>query len=264
VCVLFCSGGEEVCVWACGDVGCWGGDISIYLSIYIHTHTFIDTHTHIYISINDGHTHTHIYIYILHNRHTHRPPLSHLHMHLQPPRAEDGVVDHVLAVGEADDQGVVERVDAVELREELVHYLRVVVVGVIGVGGLVVGLRVCVVCALGGRETACVHLRVCMRVSRAHTHARTHTHIYILCIYIQTDTQAKQSRAKHTPHTPGAPIIPGHTHLLLYTLSTYIYIHDRHTSKAKQHPPTHRVPVSLGGGSAALGENGISLEGVCV
>lgn len=59
--------------------------------------------------------------------HTNALHATYLHMHLQPPRAQHGVVDHVLTVGKPDDQHIVEGMDAVELGEELVHYLFVFV-----------------------------------------------------------------------------------------------------------------------------------------
>mmetsp|Transcript_10233 Transcript_10233/g.24613 ORF Transcript_10233/g.24613 Transcript_10233/m.24613 type:complete len:343 (-) Transcript_10233:546-1574(-) len=45
-----------------------------------------------------------------------------LHLHLQPPRAQQRVVDHVLAVGHADEEDVVERVHPIYLGEQLVHH----------------------------------------------------------------------------------------------------------------------------------------------
>mmetsp|Transcript_17184 Transcript_17184/g.31188 ORF Transcript_17184/g.31188 Transcript_17184/m.31188 type:complete len:231 (-) Transcript_17184:632-1324(-) len=45
-----------------------------------------------------------------------------LDVHLEAAGSEDGVIDHVLPVRHADDQNVVQRVDTVDLREELVHH----------------------------------------------------------------------------------------------------------------------------------------------
>mmetsp|Transcript_33905 Transcript_33905/g.105794 ORF Transcript_33905/g.105794 Transcript_33905/m.105794 type:complete len:404 (+) Transcript_33905:857-2068(+) len=44
-----------------------------------------------------------------------------LHVHLQPPRPQQRLVDEVHAVGHADEEDVVERVHPVDLRQELVH-----------------------------------------------------------------------------------------------------------------------------------------------
>ena len=42
--------------------------------------------------------------------------------HLEAAGAEEGLVEHVLAVGHADDEDVVERVHPVDVRQQLVHH----------------------------------------------------------------------------------------------------------------------------------------------
>ncbi len=45
-----------------------------------------------------------------------------LDLELETPGAQQGLVDHVDAVGHADQQDVVERVDAINLGQQLVHH----------------------------------------------------------------------------------------------------------------------------------------------
>lgn len=54
---------------------------------------------------------------------------THLDMHLQAARAEDGGVDHVPPVRQPHDEDVVQGLDAVQLGEELVYHLSAVGVG---------------------------------------------------------------------------------------------------------------------------------------
>src|ERR1043166_3752358 len=42
-------------------------------------------------------------------------------MHLETPRSQQGLIDHVLPIGHADEQEIVEFINTVELRQKLVH-----------------------------------------------------------------------------------------------------------------------------------------------